>query len=146
MSIEERKRQILEFIKRLTLAVVATKDSSGHPQAAVIEFSQTDDLEIIFDMFTTHRKYQNLHHDPRVALVIGWDNDVTVQYHGEARELSGKELERCKNIHLAKLPKAEKFVGMEATRFFKVIPTWIRYSDLHVNPWKVFEVTFKPLG
>lgn len=140
MNIDDQKKRILDFLKRHTLAVVATVDSRGHPQAAVVEFSETDDLEIIFDTFSTYRKYKNLQSDPRVAMVIGWDDEVTVQYEGVAHELRGEELERSQDIHCGKLPKAKKFLSMPQMRYFKVTPVWIRYSDLHVDPWEVFEV------
>lgn len=112
------------------------------PEAAVLEFSETDDLEIIFDTFSTYRKYKNLQDNPKIALVIGWDGDITVQYEGIAKELSGEELEQCKRIHIQKLPKAVKFENMKVVRYFKVKPTWIRYSDLSKDPWEVFEADF----
>ena len=138
----ENEKIILEFIKKHTLATIATVDSSDSPQAAVLEFSETDNLELIFDTFSTYRKYINIQNNPKVALVIGWDNDITVQYEGIAFELKGDEIKKYQNIHVAKLPKAKKFVDMDVVRYFKVTPKWIRYSDLSVNPWNVFEVNY----
>lgn len=142
MNDEGKRKHVIDFLKQHTLAVMATTAANGHPQAAVVEFSETDDLEIIFDTFSSYRKYKNLQRDARVAFAIGWDDDETVQYQGVAHQLSGGELKKYQSIHLTKLPKAKKFVGMEQTRYFKVTPTWIRYSNLRVNPWEVFEVTF----
>jgi hypothetical protein len=40
----------------------------------------TDDLEIVFDTLSTTRKCQNLRKCPKISLVVGWDQEVTVQY------------------------------------------------------------------
>ncbi len=97
----DKKKILKEFLRKNKLAVLSTV-SSGKPQSAVLEFSETDDLEIVFDTLSTSRKYKNLKNDKNVSLVIGWDENVTVQYEGEANELSGAELEKCKNIYFEK--------------------------------------------
>ncbi len=143
MDTGEQKNIVRNFLRQHTLGVVATyNDRDKKPEAAVLEFSETDELEIIFDTFSTHRKYSNLQTDRHVAFVIGWDEDTTVQYEGIAHELSGDELRRCQEIHLQKLPKAAKFVDREVIRYFKVTPNWIRYSNLSKDPWEVFEIRF----
>jgi len=45
----DQRDLILEFIKRHQLTVIATVSPEGRPESAVIEFGQTDKLEIIFD-------------------------------------------------------------------------------------------------
>ena len=142
MEIDEQKKTILEFIKKHTLAVLATISPESKPEAAAIEFSEKDNFELIFDTFPTFRKYKNLQTNPNVAVVIGWDKDITVQYEGEAVELKGDELMEYKKIHATKLPDSAKFIEMEDLRLFKIIPKWIRYSDISVSPWKTFDVKF----
>lgn len=136
------EKVILNFLRKHNLAVISSVNPLGNPESAVLEFSQTDDLEIIFDTFSTYRKYKNILNHPRVSFSIGWDDDITVQYEGIAVELLGAELKEYQDIHITKLPKAKKFVGMDVIRYFKVIPKWIRYSDLSVNPWNVFEINY----
>jgi len=138
----KNKDLILELIRKEKLAVVSTINKDGKPQSAVVEFSETDKLEIIFDTFCTSRKYKNLLNKKDVSIVIGWDDDITVQCDGVAKELSGKELEEAKKIHVKKLPGSAKFTTMSDIRFFKIVPKWIRYSDLSVNPWEVSEIKF----
>ncbi len=105
-----------------------------------------DNEKTILDFIKQHTlaviKYENLRSNPQTAFVIGWDNDITVQYEGIAIELKGEELKECQNIHVTKLPKAKKFMDTDVIRHFKVVPKWIRYSDLSASPWKVFEVKF----
>jgi uncharacterized pyridoxamine 5'-phosphate oxidase family protein len=137
----EQERTVLEFLRRNSLAVIATVDDlSRKPESAVLRYSQTDKLEIIFETFFTYRKYKNLQANGNVAFVIGWDEHITVQYEGIAEELHGDESEEAKTIHIKKLPQLAKLQEKKEIRYFKVKPVWIRYSDLSVSPWKVFEI------
>lgn len=141
MENDEKKKSILDFIKKHRLAVLATTSPENKPEAAVIEFSEKDNFELIFDTFSTFRKYKNIQLNSDVAVVIGRD-DITVQYEGEVVELKGDELKEYQKIHITKLPDSSKFVEMEDIKFFKIIPKWIRYTDVSVSPWKEFEITF----
>lgn len=130
---------IEDFIATKTLAVIASAAAGQTPQSAVIEFV-SDKLELIFDCFNTSRKYQNIQKNPHVSLVIGWEDDITVQYEGVAKEIKGMELKESKKTFYHKLPDAMKFEKYPQLRFFRVKPTWIRYSDLNKKPWEVFEI------
>lgn len=138
----DKKKKILEIMRKETLAVISTVSKNGKPQSAVVEFSETDSLELIFDTFNSARKYRNLQSNKSVAAVIGWDENITVQYEGSAKELDGKELEQAKQTHNRKLPDAAKFSSLPDIRFFKIKPKWIRYSNLNSDPWEVFELKF----
>lgn len=138
----DKKRFVLDFIKKHQIAVISTVSPENKPEAAVIEFGETDDLELIFDALENSRKVQNIKHNKNVAFVIGWDEDITVQYEGKAFELSGSESERYKKIYISKNPKVKKWEQVKGIKFFKIVPTWLRYSDLNKDPWEVFEITF----
>lgn len=138
----DKKNQILNFLKKHTLAVIATVGAQDAPEAAAIEFGFTDEFEIIFDTFEKSRKYKNILQNNKVALVVGWDDDVTVQYEGEAFVINGHEEEKLKQVYFAKNPRAKKWEKGEGMRYIKIVPTLIRYSDLTKDPWEVFEVTF----
>ncbi|MBI2033114.1 MAG: pyridoxamine 5'-phosphate oxidase family protein [Candidatus Levybacteria bacterium] len=136
----DQKAIILEFIKKQKLAVLSTVTPKNTSQSAVLEFGQTQTLKIIFDTFSSSRKYKNIKHNNNVSLVIGWDEDITVQYEGKAYELEGKEKEDYKKIYFEKNPEAQRWETKEGMTYFKVVPTWIRYSDLNKNPWEIYEV------
>jgi pyridoxine/pyridoxamine 5'-phosphate oxidase len=89
---------VLPFLRRHRLAVVSTV-RDGAPQAAVVGIAVTDALDIFFDTLSASRKYANLVADPRVALVIGWDGEETVQIEGIADVPSGDELAACKQAY-----------------------------------------------
>lgn len=138
----ENKKLVLDFIKRHDIGVLATTTPEGVPEAAVIEFAETDEFELIFDTFTTYRKYLNMQKNPNVAFVIGWDENITVQYEGIAQELFKEELEKYKKIYFAKNPDAVKWQQFKEITYFKITPKWIRYRDGNTDPMNVFEIKF----
>jgi len=144
MEIDDQKKKVLDFIKSKRLAVLSTLGTHGFPEAAVVGISELEDLSLIFGTFNTFRKYKNIKTNPRVALVIGWDNHITLQYEGIATELTGDEKKKAEQVHIHKLPNSQKFAELPEQCYFKVKPTWIRYTDysnesVYVD---VFEITF----
>lgn len=136
------QKHIEQLLAKTNLMTISTLAADGRPQAAVVEFAHTPELEIILDTYNTSRKYANLQRDPRAALVIGWDDRVTVQYEGLAEEPTGAELERCKDIYFAKNPRAKNWEHEPTIAYLKITPTWIRYSDLTTRPWDITEFKF----
>ncbi|RYG85124.1 MAG: pyridoxamine 5'-phosphate oxidase family protein, partial [Alphaproteobacteria bacterium] len=51
MDDHHAKHIILEFLKKHTLAVIATCHTDGTPEAATIDFAARDNLEIVFSTF-----------------------------------------------------------------------------------------------
>lgn len=132
-------KEILKFIKEHSLAVIATVNQENKPEAAVVEFGEFADLTIIIDTLKSSRKYKNLLKNENVAIVIGWDENITVQIEGTAKELSGKEFERAKQIYFIKNPRAKKWADNPDIVYYAIKPTWIRYSDLNQHPWLIEE-------
>src|SRR5438034_1140117 len=98
------RSELVEFMRGHTLAVQASVSARGEPQAAVIGIAVSDKLEIYFDTVDTSRKCINLRRDPRIALVIGWDEECTVQYEGIADEPEGVELAELKKNYFTRFP------------------------------------------
>lgn len=124
---------ILRFLKSHSMATIATiQPGSLQPESALIAFAETDKLEIIFESFVNTRKWQNLQHNSRVALVIGWDtkHHITLQYEGQASLISSAKQEHYTQVFLSKdTPCTEAFLRDPRVRLFKVAPSWLRYSD-----------------
>ena len=133
------KKNILAFIKQQKLCVVSTIDSSGKPQSAVVEFGELDNLTIIISTDTNSRKFTNLRLSPHVAVVIGWDDNITVQMSAVAKLLVGSKLEQAQAAFFAKDPKAQRWQNRPNIVYFAFEPTWVRYSDLTSRPWKIEE-------
>lgn len=139
-----KKQIISDYIASRILGVVATVNDKGNPEAALVAITEASDLELIFGTNNTARKYQNLKNNAHVAITVGDDVDeaITVQYEGIAEELSGKALDYCRDLHVRKNPRSKKYAYLDGQRFFKVKPTWIRYTDLGSNPRVEFEIKF----
>ena len=118
-----------------SLMTISSLNADGAPQAAVVGVGVTDDLELVFGTSNQSRKYGNITRNPKVAAVIGWDGPQTVQYEGEARELSGEEAEKYSELYYEKNPQALKHKGRPDQTYFLVKPTWVRYTDLRTDPW-----------
>jgi len=137
-----KKNEILDFVKTNNLAVIATADTNGKPEAAVVEFGELKDLTIIIDLLDTSRKYKNLKDNKNVAVVIGWDNEITVQMDTLASELSGDELKIAKNAYFAKNPRAKKWEDKPGIVYFALKPVWAHYSNVGKSPWVIEEFTW----
>jgi pyridoxine/pyridoxamine 5'-phosphate oxidase len=130
----------LTFLRRHRLAVVSTV-RDGAPQAAVVGIAATDRLDIIFDTLSTSRKCANLIADPRVALVIGWDNEQTVQIEGAADVPRGDELAACKQAYFAAWPDGREREKWSDIAYVRVRPRWMRFSDFGTAPPRIEELT-----
>jgi len=132
---------LYDFISKIKFAVVATTSTSNEPEAAFVHIAVTKDLKIIFDTVKTSRKYKNLLANPAVALVIGWENETTVQYEGVARVLSGDDKEFLQ-VYFDVFPEGrERKEGWKDIVHFCVEPSWIRYSNFNI-PQQIEEIFY----
>jgi general stress protein 26 len=121
--------QLVAFIRKHRWGVEASVAANGHPQAAVVGVAVTDTLELVFDTLDSTRKCANLRRDPRVAFVIGWDDARTVQLEGLADEPQGQELQRLQSVYFAHFPDGPTRLTWPGLTYFRIRPTWLRYSD-----------------
>jgi general stress protein 26 len=138
MNVEE----VYRFVAGERAGVLATASEDGRPEAALMGFAVTPELEIIFDTLRSARKYPNLKKNPRVAWVIGCATEVSVQYEGLAEELEGEELEKYKKIHTAKYPDGPKPETWPGLTYFVVRPKWVRYGDYNPKATRIEEKEF----
>ncbi len=123
------RAELLSFLRAQKWAVQASVSPLGAPQAAAIGVVVTDRFEIVFDTFGDSRKAHNLRQNPKIALVIGWDDGQTVQYEGVADEPSGDELTRLKALYFARFPDGRERERLPSISYFRIRPSWLRYSD-----------------
>jgi hypothetical protein len=98
------QRQFVNFVRERGLAVIATRGAEGAPQAALVGIAATGRGELVFDTSRGSRKYRNLSAFAQVALVIGWDNEMTVQCEGIADIPTGADHDRCLQAYFAQYP------------------------------------------
>ena len=135
------RAELVEFLRRHKLAVQASVAQDGRPQAAVVGFAVSDTLEIIFDTVTSTRKYQNLLLDPHIALVIGWDGEITAQIEGVVDFPKGNELHRIRDCYFVAYPDGRERLSWPGITHARVRPTWVRYSDFTVQPARIVELS-----
>jgi general stress protein 26 len=123
------REEIYEFIRARKLAVMSSVGPDGAPQSALVGIAMSPQLEIVFDTVKSSRKYPNLRADNRIAVVIGWEGEQTVQYEGLAIEPEGEELARAKEIYFDAWPSGVERQQWPGIAYFLISPKWIRYSD-----------------
>jgi len=119
------------------------------PQAAVVGVAVSDRFEIVFDTLASTRKAVNLRLNPRAALVVGGltDGDErTAQVEGIADEPSGEELERLKDVYYHVYPDGPSRLKWPGLIYFRVRPTWMRFSDYTQDPPLIVEFAAEQLG
>ena len=140
------RAELVQFLRRYRLAVQASVAPGGAPQAAVVGFAVSDGCEIVFDTVTTTRKYRNLAADPRIALVIGWDHEITAQIEGVVDFPTGDELARLRECYFAAYPDGRDRLAWPGITHARVRPTWVRVSDFTSDPPTIVELTGEALG
>jgi general stress protein 26 len=139
------RSQLLEFLRRHRLGVLATTAPDGTPEAAVVGFAVTDELELVFDTLDSTRKAIHLRRDARIAFVIGWDEEQTVQLEGLAHEPWGAELERVRQVYFERFPDGRARASWPGLVYFRVIPRWARYSDYRGKEPVIVELSGRAL-
>jgi general stress protein 26 len=120
---------IYEFIRQHRLAVISTTSPEGEPQSALVGIAVSPQLQIVFDTLRSSRKYRNLTADPRISLVVGWEDEITVQYQGIAVEPQGQALRESRDLYLEVWPDGVERHRTPETALFRIEPAWIRFSD-----------------
>ncbi|HEX3595105.1 MAG TPA: pyridoxamine 5'-phosphate oxidase family protein [Polyangiaceae bacterium] len=122
--------ELLVHLRKRKYCVVASLADSGAPQAAVVGFAVSDDLELVFDTLGDTDKMKNLRRDPRIAVVIGaGEDEATVQIEGVADEPTGAALERLRAVYFAVFPDGVDRLSWSGITHVRVRPQKLRYSD-----------------
>jgi pyridoxine/pyridoxamine 5'-phosphate oxidase len=130
MTLEE----IFDIAKTKRYLVVSTVNEAGAPEAALMGFALTQANEVVFDTLSTSRKAVNLARNPAAALVIGWDENVSLQIEGVARRPVGDDLASAKTAYFREWPDGRARENWPDIAYVVVRPKWIRYSDYSGAP------------
>ncbi len=120
-------------------AALSTVSAEGRPQSAVVGIALTPDFEILFDTLASTRKYANLRANPAAALLV-WTSEATLQLEGEARELSGGELEDLRPVYFEAFPDGRERAAWPGITWFALRARWLRISDFSVDPPRIQEL------
>jgi hypothetical protein len=130
--------ELLAFLRAHRLAVQASVSGDSGVQAAVVGFAVSDRFEVVFDTLGSTRKMSNLRRNPGIAVVIGWDEEQTVQIEGVADEPTGQELARLKVVYFEAYPDGVERQQWPGITYVRVRPRWMRYSDFR-TPSRIVE-------
>lgn len=112
------QKKIDALINQQGLGVLSTKDSNGHPYASLIAFAcSSDNSELYFVTPKATRKFANLSHDGRVALLINdcvndpsdFHQAAAVTVLGTATSVVEDEKDDILKIYLQKHPYLGQF-------------------------------------
>jgi general stress protein 26 len=129
--------EFIAFVRAAATGVVATVDREGNPEAALVGLGITDACELVFDSEATARKIANIACNPRVAVVVGWDDDVSLQIEGVAEVLSGAAREEYGGVYEAQLPSSRAL--QDGFAVVRITPRWLRYYDARPQFFRVAE-------
>jgi pyridoxine/pyridoxamine 5'-phosphate oxidase len=130
MTLEE----VFDIARRKRYLVVSTVNESGAPEAALMGFALTQANEVVFDTLASSRKAVNLAHNSAAALVIGWDENISLQIEGPARRPAGEDLARAKTAYFREWPDGRARENWPDIAYVVVKPKWIRYSNYAAGP------------
>jgi general stress protein 26 len=138
------RSDLLAFMRQQQYAVQASVSASGTPQAAVVGIVVSDRLEVFFDTLASSRKAVNLRHNSAIALTIGSLDDGaqrSVQLEGIADEPLGAELDRLLALYFETFPDGRERQAWPGITYFRVKPTWLRYSNYAADPPQIVELS-----
>jgi len=116
------------FMRSHRLAVISTTHPTGGPQAALIGYAFDRSIGLVFDTAASSRKARNLRSRPVAAIVIGWDDETTLQMEGSATEPAGDALDQAKTAYFDIWPDGRTRETWQDITYFVVRPHWIRFS------------------
>ena len=134
---------LLAYMRGHKLAVVASVDADGQPQAALVGVGVTDGFDIVFDTLATSRKHANLSADPRAAVTFSGPGERTLQYQGVAHPVSitGKADALWREAYYAAWPEGPDRLGWPDLAYWRIEARWLRFSDYDAGPL-IFERSF----
>ena len=115
-------------MRRKRLVVVSTVNGSGAPKSALVGFAVTPTNEIVFDTLGSSRKAVNIASRSAAALVVGWEDDITVQIEGDARRPEGDDLANAKAAYYREWPDGRGRENWPDIAYIVVKPRWMRYA------------------
>jgi pyridoxine/pyridoxamine 5'-phosphate oxidase len=125
MTLEE----VFDIAKTKRYLVVSTVNEAGAPEGALMGFALTQANEIVFDTLSTSRKAVNLARNPATALVIGWEDGISLQMEGVARRPAAEDLANAKEAYFRQWPDGRARENWPDIAYIVVQPKWIRYAN-----------------
>jgi hypothetical protein len=134
------RAELVAFVRRHGLAVVATRGPAGDAQAADCAVAITEDAEFIFELSRHSQKYANIVAFPQVALVVGGTEPVTVQSEGIADVPTDASRDRCLRVYFQQFPAGRERALEPDITHVRIRPRWVRLIDNRPDSFGVQEI------
>lgn len=136
--------KLYNFIKSEKYAVISSVNRAGQPESALVAFSETEKLELIFATSKNSRKVKNILLNPNISIVIGFGDErlTSLQYEGVARVLNLANAGEYADTHYTKHPISLQHKDEPGECFIVINPTWVRYTNYSTLPVEVLEDHF----
>jgi hypothetical protein len=127
---------LLTYMRRHLLAVVATTGADGDPHAALFGVAATDRLELVFDTLATKQTHANLLRDRRIAVVFAGPDEQTLQYEGLAHPVSmaGAADATYLTAYFNAWPEGRSRLHWPEIAHWRIAPRGARYADYARGP------------
>lgn len=131
---KEAERRFLHLVEKADHCVIATASPQGDPEAAVVAFARGPDLKLYVYTLEDSRKYQNVRHNPRAAMVL-YEAPEYAQLDGHLEELQGEAAARAREYMLQRSSGDREDYHQDARcRYFLFHPTRISLQVEHGYP------------
>lgn len=136
------KAQLIRTLLESQTNLVISTMGDDTPEAALVAYASAHDLSLVFATYSSSRKYINIQKNPKVAVVFSDNALKSVQYEGKTEVLEGEELKKYKQLLFQRNPKSIQYENHPEQTYLKITPSWMKYTDLEVEPELVFEMKF----
>jgi hypothetical protein len=134
------RAELVAFVRRHGLAVVATRGPAGDTQTAEYGVAITDDAEFIFEISRHSQKYANIVGFPQVALVVGGSESVIVQSEGIADVPTDASRDRCLRVYFQQFPTGRERALEPDITHVRIRPRWVRLVDDRPDSFGIQEI------
>jgi len=138
------QKRVQTFLKRHSLMVVSTVDKAGIPESAVVKYFLGSDLQLYFGTPRDFRKFENITKaQDEVAVTIGFYEEQTLQYQGQAKLLENEEVPD--SIKTKILSRARENASIEwdpSYAYFVIKPHWLKLTNVSLSPWEISTLDF----
>jgi general stress protein 26 len=136
------KTELLTYMRSHKLAVVGSIGPDA-PQAALVGVATTDDFQLVFDTVSDSRKHINLAKNPHASATFSGPGEQTLQFEGIAHPVSmdGAADAKWRDVYYAAWPDGVERRKWPKLTYWRIAPTWLRYSDFGRGPL-IEEMTF----
>ena len=134
------RQELIEYVRAQGDGIVATAGADGAPEAAYLAIAATEAGELIFDARLGSRKIANIRANPRVAVVFGGRDDMTLQCEGLADLPEGDDRARCAAAYAATFPQFARSLSNDDIVVVRITPSWARFGDFRERPHIVTDV------